>query len=475
MAMQKIKSNRENKKTIHLAEGVYSTSLNNQVFPIQIKSYVNIIGEGEGQTILDGEDTYWLFENSAQSGGNTISNMTIKSFTWSEAYPLNSFMISNLLGTEDHPEPIYLTNLTVKDIINFSDGHNGLILATFGRFFFNNCTFENNEYCKITLVDFLSSWDKVGEIVNTKFINNEGYLMVANDFMDLHNFSFDIKNSLFSDNEWLESSDWYYGTINIAGMNQFNIINTTIANNTTATGGAICSGGPNSNPYLVSNVNIINSIMFNNSPRNVFQSNNNTLRVRNSLIDGGQDFITTNNLIWLDGNIDANPMFDTENSEHPYSLSAGSPCINAGTADTTGLNLPEFDLAGNPRIFDGRIDIGCYEFQEVSEEHETEIVPFTGYKIKTYPNPFLLDGSNSKMGKLCIEFNTYEESHLVVDIFNIRGQKVKNICDSYTVKGKQTLFWDATDDQGQKLASGQYFIKMKIGKDVVAKKMLILK
>jgi len=44
-----------------------------------------------------------------------------------------------------------------------------------------------------------------------------------------------------------------------------------------------------------------------------------------------------------------------------WSLQSGSSCIDTGTIDTTGLNLPATDLAGNPRIIGGRIDIGAYE------------------------------------------------------------------------------------------------------------------
>jgi len=38
-------------------------------------------------------------------------------------------------------------------------------------------------------------------------------------------------------------------------------------------------------------------------------------------------------------------LFDPENND--FHFLAESPCINAGTPDTTGLNLPEYDLDGN--------------------------------------------------------------------------------------------------------------------------------
>ncbi|MBN2214173.1 MAG: right-handed parallel beta-helix repeat-containing protein [Bacteroidales bacterium] len=65
----------------------------------------------------------------------------------------------------------------------------------------------------------------------------------------------------------------------------------------------------------------------------------------------------------IQDNIDADPQFvDTTNFD--FHLSDYSPCINAGKSDTTGLSLPATDLDGNPRIFDGRVDIGAYEYQQ---------------------------------------------------------------------------------------------------------------
>ena len=61
-----------------------------------------------------------------------------------------------------------------------------------------------------------------------------------------------------------------------------------------------------------------------------------------------------------DGNFQQDPLF-TNSGNNDYTLQATSPCINTGTPDTTGMNLPSVDLAGNPRISSGRIDMGAYE------------------------------------------------------------------------------------------------------------------
>jgi hypothetical protein len=92
-----------------------------------------------------------------------------------------------------------------------------------------------------------------------------------------------------------------------------------------------------------------------------------------------------------EGNIDSNPLFQHPtagagiefNTEHAdWSLQYNSPCINAGTPDTTGLNLLSYDILGNPRIFNGRIDIGAIENQLTTNTDELQ-----AFNIILYPNP----------------------------------------------------------------------------------------
>nr|MBC8527538.1 T9SS type A sorting domain-containing protein [Candidatus Cloacimonadota bacterium] len=64
-----------------------------------------------------------------------------------------------------------------------------------------------------------------------------------------------------------------------------------------------------------------------------------------------------------ENNIDVDPSF-INYWINSYMLNENSQCINTGIPDTTGFGLPEYDIAGNPRISlaSNMIDIGAYEY-----------------------------------------------------------------------------------------------------------------
>jgi hypothetical protein len=97
------------------------------------------------------------------------------------------------------------------------------------------------------------------------------------------------------------------------------------------------------------------------------------LTVTYSDISGGQANLYAEpgyNLIWSQGNIDLAPFFADPGYwdangvwvQGDYHLLVGSPCINAG--DPNYVPEPnEIDLDGNPRIVNGTVDMGAYEYQ----------------------------------------------------------------------------------------------------------------
>jgi len=207
----------------------------------------------------------------------------------------------------------------------------------------------------------------------------------------------------------------------------------------------------------------------NNSPANAYLTHSNTLSVDHSLIEGGlYTMYVSSGLNWGEGNLEEDPHFLMDEDDFPdYYLSNFSPAINAGRADTTGLHLPEFDLAGNPRIFDGRIDMGCYEWQgEVGTENPNNI-PQPATKLSCYPNPF----NPSTTINLVIRKAGYGK----LQVFNIKGQLVDTIIDTDMIEGEHTIKWSINEVKGKSFASGQYFLKFTLDGDVVAKKMMLLK
>jgi transglutaminase-like putative cysteine protease len=87
---------------------------------------------------------------------------------------------------------------------------------------------------------------------------------------------------------------------------------------------------------------------------------------------------------------------------------------------------------------------------------------------QNYPNPF--------NPETIIEYTLPEGPERVkLAIYNILGQKVKTLVDEEKSAGMHRTRWDGTDDKGNKVASGIYFSRVKIGSFSEAKKMVILK
>ncbi len=86
--------------------------------------------------------------------------------------------------------------------------------------------------------------------------------------------------------------------------------------------------------------------------------------------------------------------------------------------------------------------------------------------VRNYPNPF---------NPSCfIQLNLPKKSNINLDIFNVKGERVKNLFSGVSEKNN-TLFWDGRDNFGDLLPSGIYFYKLNYNKKSIVKKMLLLK
>lgn len=84
-----------------------------------------------------------------------------------------------------------------------------------------------------------------------------------------------------------------------------------------------------------------------------------------------------------------------------------------------------------------------------------------------YPNPF--------NPSTTISFQLAENSPVELVIYNIKGQKVKELMNSNLNAGYYEVIWSGNDDQNRSVSSGIYFYKMKSGKYFSTGKCILLK
>jgi hypothetical protein len=120
-------------------------------------------------------------------------------------------------------------------------------------------------------------------------------------------------------------------------------------------------------------------------------------------------------------------------------------------------------------VIDGQftqIAIPMFETVDVVEQtipnHSSQISNLTNY-----PNPF--------NPTTTIEFSIQNDNNVELSIFNIKGQKVKTLINEELQKGKHTAIWSSFDDNNKPVSSGIYLYKIKVGKQELVKRMLLLK
>lgn len=84
-----------------------------------------------------------------------------------------------------------------------------------------------------------------------------------------------------------------------------------------------------------------------------------------------------------------------------------------------------------------------------------------------YPNPF--------NPSTTILFDLPHSGEIVLDIYNIRGQKVAELLRDYKAAGRHKIIWNGKDYSGRAMTSGVYFYKISTTEETTINKITLLK
>ncbi len=498
-AVYRVASDSLNQKTVHILPGTYSRTANQQVFPIPLKNWVKVQGAGIGITQIVGEmdptfanvqyNALKVFTSFYQTHAG-LENLSITSAGSNNSCAIwghmeKSLHLKDLRMYDLYPDlcaVIHVTtpvntvwdNVIVESIVTV---RNGLVACQGGmtgiikNSIFRNAVnaFESDEVWGYPLI-MISAGESI-TVENSIFTN----LIMTDDDSQALSFGgvsnptyqqfYTFRNCLFSDISCNERGVLIVGH----AYPEMNISNCTFAGHT-GNGEALMVNG---------NVTISNCIFFNE--RSVEIAINpmdgigipTTLTLNNNLIRNGYSDIWQgmgSTIHYNDTNITGNPLFHGGAANSPfYSLSANSPCIDAGTPDTSGLSLLPYDLAGNMRIWNNVIDMGCYEYgaPPVGNDDPTAPQLAEGIYATNYPNPFNPETT--------ISFFLPEAGVTELCIYNLKGQIIRRLINAPLSVGTHRLVWDGKDERNTPVASGMYLYRLQSGKHKFSGKMVLAK
>ncbi|MBT5420370.1 MAG: T9SS type A sorting domain-containing protein, partial [Candidatus Cloacimonetes bacterium] len=103
-------------------------------------------------------------------------------------------------------------------------------------------------------------------------------------------------------------------------------------------------------------------------------------------------------------------------------------------------------------------DLNVMGYEPSSVENNYNI---SNYGLSNFPNPITVGTSSTQ-----ISFSLTESSqNAQIEIFNIKGQKVKQLrrnSVNQLTAGQHSVVWDGTDYNNRKVRTGIYFINLKI-------------
>ncbi|MCK4359821.1 MAG: T9SS type A sorting domain-containing protein, partial [Candidatus Cloacimonetes bacterium] len=114
-----------------------------------------------------------------------------------------------------------------------------------------------------------------------------------------------------------------------------------------------------------------------------------------------------------------------------------------------------------------------YEYSTISIDEELQQV--NDIQFTNYPNPFSTSTT--------ISFNIHrrDTKNAEIKIYNVKGQLVKclecgeslsTIAPTYR---DYSINWNGKDENGKQVPSGIYFCKLKVGKETIVRKMVLLR
>lgn len=159
---------------------------------------------------------------------------------------------------------------------------------------------------------------------------------------------------------------------------------------------------------------------------------------------------------------------DFADNADPYPGSANNNAFSAGSLPNsnsysgTGTSVSVVNISNSGATMTANITVGTPQGILVYDD----LLPGKIRILGNFPNPF--------NPKTAIRFEVLEEARVKLEIFNITGQRVRNLIESDFTPGVYSVPWNGKDDNEIEIGSGVYFYRISVGGRSISHRMLKL-
>jgi hypothetical protein len=131
------------------------------------------------------------------------------------------------------------------------------------------------------------------------------------------------------------------------------------------------------------------------------------------------------------------------------------------------VKVKAYDEAGNVGEDISNEDFTICQSNDVDDWTDNPNAPPCFALLQNHPNPF---NPGCRM-----PYSLATGCLVKLEIYNMRGQRVKTLVEEYQTAGRKVVHWDGTDDHGRSVPTGLYLYRLRAGEFTDSKKMVILK
>ena len=133
------------------------------------------------------------------------------------------------------------------------------------------------------------------------------------------------------------------------------------------------------------------------------------------------------------------------------------------TTEYTQYQYPDF------QVFEVMHGKNWEKYRQALQKNDPNMANIPAFPLisNNYPNPF--------NPSTTIAYSIPQDGLVKIDIYNIKGQKVKQLCNTEMQRGHHKVIWDGKDRNQRSVSSGVYFVRLQANGQTSTRKIMLMK